>query len=37
MADAWTERLSAFLDDELPGEDRADLEAHLAGFRRVVP
>jgi anti-sigma factor RsiW len=29
MSDRWTERLSEYLDDELPGADRAALEAHL--------
>jgi anti-sigma factor RsiW len=29
MSDRWTERLSEYADDELPGSDRAALEAHL--------
>jgi putative zinc finger protein len=28
--DQWTNRLSDYIDDELPPEERADLEAHLA-------
>jgi anti-sigma factor RsiW len=30
MADTWTDRLSAFIDDELPTDERAELQAHLA-------
>jgi anti-sigma factor RsiW len=29
MSDQWTDRLSEYLDDELPPEERAALEAHL--------
>ncbi|MBX6364577.1 MAG: zf-HC2 domain-containing protein, partial [Gemmatimonadetes bacterium] len=29
--DRWTDRLSEYIDDELPAEERAQLEAHLAG------
>ncbi len=46
MTDAWTDRLSEYLDGELPEETAARLEAHLAtcaacrevlsGLRRVV-
>ena len=28
--DQWTNRLSDYLDDELPPQERAGLEAHLA-------
>jgi anti-sigma factor RsiW len=31
MNDQWTERLSEYLDDELPPAERAALDAHLAG------
>ena len=31
MTDQWTDRLSAYLDLELPAAERAALEAHLAG------
>jgi anti-sigma factor RsiW len=31
MSDQWTDRLSEYLDDELPPDDRAALEAHLRG------
>jgi anti-sigma factor RsiW len=31
MNDQWTERLSEYLDDELPPGERAALEAHLRG------
>jgi len=30
MSDHYTDRLSDYLDDELPPEERADVEAHLA-------
>lgn len=30
MMDAWTDRLSEYIDGDLPGEDRRALEAHLA-------
>lgn len=30
MTDRWTDRLSEYVDDELPTADRAALEAHLA-------
>src|SRR5438093_12623527 len=30
MQDQWTDRLSEYLDDELSGEGRRGLEAHLA-------
>jgi anti-sigma factor RsiW len=46
MSDVWTDRLSEYLDDELPPGERAALEGHLAqcaecgatlaGLRRVV-
>src|SRR5690242_15855462 len=29
MSDQWTDRLSEYLDDELPPDERAALEAHL--------
>ncbi|HKT58789.1 MAG TPA: zf-HC2 domain-containing protein [Gemmatimonadales bacterium] len=29
MSDQWTDRLSEYLDDELPPDERAELEAHL--------
>ena len=29
MSDEWTDRLSDYLDDELPREERTELEAHL--------
>lgn len=29
MSDQWTDRLSEYLDDELPPGDRSELEAHL--------
>jgi anti-sigma factor RsiW len=29
MSDEWTDRLSQYLDDELPADERAALEAHL--------
>jgi hypothetical protein len=31
MSDVWTDRLSEYLDDELPPRERADLESHLTG------
>jgi anti-sigma factor RsiW len=31
MSDRWTERLSEFVDGDLPAADRAALETHLAG------
>jgi len=31
MQDAWTDRLSEYLDDELDAGERRELEAHLAG------
>lgn len=31
MSDRWTDRLSDYLDDELPAAERAGLEIHLAG------
>jgi anti-sigma factor RsiW len=31
MQDAWTDRLSEYLDDELTADERRGLEAHLAG------
>jgi anti-sigma factor RsiW len=31
MSDHWTDRLSDYIDDELPPHDRAALEAHLSG------
>lgn len=31
MSDRWTDRLSEYMDDELPAADRAALETHLAG------
>jgi hypothetical protein len=34
MTDQWTDRLSEYLDDELPPEERAAVEAHL---RHCVP
>ena len=46
MSDQWTDRLSEYLDDELPPAERAELEAHLrrcvacgavlADLRRIV-
>ena len=46
MSDPWTDRLSDYLDDELPPAERAELEAHLrrcvacgavlADLRRIV-
>ncbi len=46
MTDQWTDRLSQYLDDELPPDERATLEAHLghcaacgavlADLRRIV-
>ena len=30
MSDVWTDRLSEYLDDELPPGERAALEGHLA-------
>ncbi len=30
MSDQWTDRLSAYLDGELPDEERTELELHLA-------
>src|SRR6185369_9615038 len=30
MSDVWTDRLSEYLDDELPPRERATLEVHLA-------
>jgi len=46
MSDRWMERLSDYLDDELPAQDRSALEAHLescencsavlADLRRVI-
>ena len=31
MSDVWTDRLSEYLDDELPPRERAELENHLTG------
>ena len=31
MSDVWTDRLSEYLDDELPPRERAQLESHLDG------
>ncbi len=31
MSDVWTDRLSEYLDDELPPRERGELESHLAG------
>ena len=31
MTDQWTDRLSEYLDGELPAETRASLDAHLSG------
>lgn len=31
MSDLWTDRLSEYLDDELPPRERAEVEDHLAG------
>jgi anti-sigma factor RsiW len=31
MSDQWTDRLSEYLDDELPPDERAALETHLRG------
>jgi anti-sigma factor RsiW len=31
MSDQWTDRLSEYLDDELPPDERTALEAHLRG------
>ena len=31
MSDVWTDRLSEYLDDELPPRERAELERHLLG------
>ena len=31
MSDVWTDRLSEYLDDELPPRERAELESHLTG------
>ena len=31
MSDLWTDRLSEYLDDELPPRERAELERHLLG------
>ena len=33
MADNWTDRLSDYLDDELPAAERAALDAHLTSCR----
>ena len=33
MADNWTERLSEYLDDELTGDERRQIEAHIAACR----
>ena len=33
MSDQWTDRLSEYLDDELPEGERITLEAHLQGCR----
>jgi anti-sigma factor RsiW len=33
MADNWTDRLSEYLDDELPAAERAAVEAHLTSCR----
>ena len=36
MQDQWTDRLSEYLDGELPDADRAAIESHLAGCRQCA-
>lgn len=36
MEDRWTDRLSEYLDDDLPGAERAGLERHLATCARCT-
>ncbi len=36
MSDRWTDRLSEYLDGELSGAERVELEAHLAGCPECV-